>query len=202
MLRCRSESRAGRSDLTLRHWNSTSRSARPRRPSRSTVMRRDEEAVDAAVRDGEAKLVADEAAAGGARIPGPGARIPRQATAVLARLLRMPGELRGFSPASAGASSASRRLTKLRARSYRRYVATGRRLMRASIPKCSSCIRRIGIDALTGELGVGILPEAGMSPGVRMLPCDDTRAVGARHLCLPGIRMDQIGRGGFGRLFR
>src|SRR5215218_8125159 len=57
------------------------------------VVRRDEEAVDVAVRDGEAKVVADEAAAGGARIAGPGARILRQATAVLARLLRIPGEL-------------------------------------------------------------------------------------------------------------
>jgi hypothetical protein len=36
---------------------------------------------------------------------------------------------------------------------------------------------------LAGELGVGILPEPGMSPGVRILPCDDTRPVGARPPC-------------------
>src|SRR5207245_2139576 len=68
------------------------RSALVRRHVRR-VMRRREERVDVARGDRQAEVVADEAAAIRAWIPGPGTRILRESTHALPGLLRIPREL-------------------------------------------------------------------------------------------------------------
>src|SRR5437870_3729248 len=58
------------------------------------VVSRDHERVDVVRGDREPEVVADEAAARRAGIPGSGARILRETAEMLSRLLRIPGELR------------------------------------------------------------------------------------------------------------
>src|SRR6266511_3836033 len=61
---------------------------------RGRVVRRDHQGVDVGVRDRQAEVVADEPPALGAGILVAGARVLRDAVHLLARLLRIPGELR------------------------------------------------------------------------------------------------------------
>src|SRR2546430_3765957 len=70
------------------------------------IVRRDEQAVDVRVRDGETEVVADEAATVRARIARPGARGLRQPAEVLPPLLGVPRKLR-YPPAGAGQPGAA-----------------------------------------------------------------------------------------------
>src|SRR5207248_10069504 len=70
------------------------RAAAVRRHAGSRIVRRDRQRVDVRVRDREAEVVADEAATGRARIIVARTRVLRDAADLLARLIRIPGELR------------------------------------------------------------------------------------------------------------